>query len=163
MSSLLSTLKPPHGSRSSRKRLGRGIGSGLGKTAGRGQKGQSSRTGKSKGIKRGFEGGQMPLQRRLPKRGFINPFRRDPSIINIRDLARFEAGAVVGPEELLAAKLVPTTRHGVKLLAVGELEHAITIRVHACSMAAMQKVQAAGGTVELLDLGQPRAAGCETD
>jgi len=95
MSKDLSKLSPPPGSRKGKKRVGRGPGSGLGKTCGRGQKGQSSRSGKATGIRVGFEGGQMPLQRRLPKRGFINPFRNELAIVNIRDLAKFEAGSTV--------------------------------------------------------------------
>lgn len=163
MSETLATLKPPPGSRSATKRVGRGPGSGMGKTCGRGQKGQTSRSGKSTGVQRGFEGGQMPLQRRLPKRGFINIFRKAPSIVNIRDLNRFEAGSVIGPDELLARRLIPTDRHGVKLLAVGDLDHPVTIRVHKCSLAAKAKIEAAGGTVELLGRGRDTASGQEAE
>ncbi len=163
MSNQLSKLKPPRGSRSKPKRVGRGSGSGLGKTGGRGQKGQTSRSGRAKGIRPGFEGGQMPLQRRLPKRGFINPFKKQKVIINVRDLNRFESGAEVGPDEILAERLVPGIRDGIKLLAVGELEHPVTVRVHACSSAARKKVEAAGGTVELLSLAQPPAVEGESE
>lgn len=150
MSSILARLRPPHASRTSRKRKGRGVGSGLGKTCGRGQKGQLSRAGKSRGLARGFEGGQMPIQRRMPKRGFINPFRRELEVVNLRDLARFDQGAVVGPAELEARRLVRSAENGVKVLAVGELPHALTVRAHAFSAAARRKIEAAGGTVEVI-------------
>ena len=146
----LSKLKPPKGSRHKTKRVARGPGSGTGKTAGRGEKGQTSRSGKGTGVKVGFEGGQMPLQRRLPKRGFINPFRREMEIVNLRDLLRFEAGSVVDPEALAAAGLVPTLKNGVKVLGVGDLDRALTVRAHAISESARKKVEAAGGKVELL-------------
>jgi large subunit ribosomal protein L15 len=150
MSSVLSRLRPPYASRTNRKRLGRGVGSGLGKTCGRGQKGQTSRAGKATGLARGFEGGQMPLQRRMPKRGFINPFRRELEVVNLRDLARFDTGAVVGPQELLERRLVRSIDIGVKILAVGELPHPLTVRAHAFSAAARRKIEAAGGTVEVI-------------
>lgn len=146
----LSKLRPAHGSRHEIKRVGRGPGSGTGKTAGRGQKGQTSRAGKGTGVKRGFEGGQMPLSRRLPKRGFINPFRREMAVVNVKDLARFEAGTVVDPEALIAAGLVRNVRHGIKILGVGDLDRALTVRAHAISATARKKVEAAGGQVELL-------------
>lgn len=106
----------------------------------------------------------MPLQRRLPKRGFINRFRIEPSIVNVRDLNRFESGSVVGPEEFIAQRLIHTTKHGVKLLAFGDLDRALTVKVHACSRAAQQKIVAAGGTLELLDhRGQPDSSVQETE
>jgi large subunit ribosomal protein L15 len=92
----------------------------------------------------------MPLQRRLPKRGFINPFRKEREIVNIRDLEKFEAGTIVGPEELLEHRMVSTLKNGVKVLAAGELTHSLTVRAHACSEAARKKIEAAGGTVELI-------------
>jgi len=155
----LAKLRPPKRSRSARTRVGRGPGSGIGRTAGRGQKGQSSRAGKSRGIKRGFEGGQMPLHRRLPKRGFINPFRREMAVVNIRDLVRFAAGSVVDPVALKAAGLVPSLRHGVKVLGVGDLDRALTIRAHAVSETARKKVEAAGGRIEIVALTRPAPVG----
>jgi large subunit ribosomal protein L15 len=92
----------------------------------------------------------MPIQRRMPKRGFINPFRREPEVVNIRDLAKFASGAVVGPDELLAKRMVSSIGRGVKILAVGELPHPLTVRAHAFSAAARRKIEAAGGTVELI-------------
>jgi len=152
MSSKLSNLKPPAGSRHSKKRVARGPGSGIGKTAGRGLNGQTSRSGRAKGIRPGFEGGQMPLHRRLPKRGFINPFRRAMEVVNIKDLTRFEAGAVVDPEALHTAGLVPTAKNGVKILGVGNLEKSLTVKAHAFSESARKKVEAAGGQIELIGL-----------
>jgi large subunit ribosomal protein L15 len=139
--------------------VARGPGSGWGKTAARGEKGQTSRSGKSKGIRVGFEGGQMPLQRRLPKRGFINPFRKEKAVVNLRDLARFPVGSVVGPTELVEMGLVQSRAHGVKILAMGEIGHALTVRAHACSVAAKKKIEAAGGTVEIIGAGVQDAAG----
>lgn len=164
MSNELSNLRPPTDSRRGKKKVGRGPGSGTGKTCGRGEKGQTSRSGKSTGVKRGFEGGQMPLQRRLPKRGFINPFRFERAVVNVRDLARFDSGAVIGPEELLERRLVPSIASGVKVLAVGELEQPLTVRAHAFSAAARKKIEAAGGTVEILGASwKPRADAEPTD
>ena len=105
----------------------------------------------------------MPLQRRLPKRGFINPFKKERAIINVRDLNRFDSGSEVGPNEIIAERLVPGIKDGIKLLGVGELEHPVTVRVHACSSAARKKVEAVGGTVELLSLGQRIAVEDETE
>lgn len=152
MSKALASLRPPPASRQAKKRVGRGSGSGLGKTCGRGQGGQTSRSGRAKGIRPGFEGGQMPLQRRLPKRGFINPFRTEREIVNIRDLATFDAGSIVGPDEFLAGRMVSTLRNGVKVLGVGEVNHALTVRAHAFSVAARKKIEAAGGTVEVISV-----------
>ena len=143
----LSELSPAKGATSARKRVGRGKGSGLGRTAGRGEKGLRARSGG--GSKPGYEGGQMPLQRRLPKRGFVNPFRREYAIVHVKDLNRFEAGAVVDVAALSAAGLVKNVKDGVKLLADGELTRAVTIKVDKASQAASRKVTAAGGTVEV--------------
>ncbi len=145
----LHELTPAPGSRQSRKRLGRGIGSGLGKTSGRGHKGQWARAGG--GVRPGFEGGQTPLFRRLPKRGFKNaPFKKEWSIVNLKDLERFEGGAVVTPEVLKQAGIVKAERDGVKILALGELSVALTIRAHAFSGAAKEKIEAAGGSAEVI-------------
>jgi large subunit ribosomal protein L15 len=144
----LSNLKPPKGANRNRKRVGRGPGSGLGKTAGRGSKGAQSRSGYHK--KRGFEGGQMPLHRRLPKRGFHNPFRVEYAVVNLDDLsARFAAGAVVTPDELRAARLV-TTKQPIKVLARGEIAIALTVKAHKFSGKAAEKIAAAGGSAETL-------------
>ncbi len=144
----LSNLKPPKGANRNRKRVGRGPGSGLGKTAGRGSKGAQSRSGYKQ--KRGFEGGQMPLHRRLPKRGFHNPFRVEYAVVNLDDLTtRFAAGTVVTPEVLRAARLV-TTKQPIKVLARGEIAVALTVKAHKFSGKAAEKIAAAGGSVETL-------------
>jgi len=144
----LSNLKPPKGANRNRKRVGRGPGSGLGKTAGRGNKGAQSRSGYHQ--KRGFEGGQMPLHRRLPKRGFHNPFRVEYAVVNLDDLAeRFAAGTVVTPEVLRAARLV-TTKQPIKVLARGEIAVALTVKAQKFSEKAAEKIAAAGGSVETL-------------
>jgi len=144
---ILGELKPPQGARKKRKRVGRGIGSGHGKTACRGSKGQNARAGR--GTKAGFEGGQMPLQRRLPKRGFRSPFRKEFSIIHVGDLNRFPKDSVVEPELLYQSGLLKKTDR-VKLLSDGELQHPLTIRVHQASKAAIKKVEAASGRVEVI-------------
>lgn len=144
----LQDLGPPKGAKSSRKRVGRGSGSGLGKTAGRGTKGQKSRSGG--GTAPWFEGGQMPLQRRIPKRGFTNIFKKSFSIINVKDLERFDPGTTIGPEQLIQAGLVATAQDGIKLLADGEVTHPFTVQVHKASAAATSKIEAAGGRVELI-------------
>ena len=146
----LEDLAPPKGAKSSRKRVGRGCGSGLGKTAGRGTKGQKSRSGG--GTAPWFEGGQMPLQRRIPKRGFTNIFKKRHSILNVGDLERFAGDSQIGPKELLQAGLVKTAEGGIKLLANGDITHAFTIQVHQASAAAVSKVEAAGGRIELIPL-----------
>ncbi len=144
----LSNLQPPRGAKHRRKRVGRGPGSGHGVRAGRGNKGHKSRSGFT--HKPGFEGGQMPLHRRVPKRGFHNPFRTAYAIVNLDDLeARFEAGAVVTPELLRAQGLV-RTEQPVKVLARGEIVKPLTVRAHKFSAAAAEKIRQAGGTVELL-------------
>lgn len=144
----LQDLGPPKGAKSSRKRVGRGTGSGLGKTAGRGTKGQKSRSGG--GTAPWFEGGQMPLQRRIPKRGFTNIFKKSFSIINVKDLERFAPGTTIGPEQLIQAGLVATAQDGIKLLADGEVTHPFTVQVHKATAAATTKIEAAGGRVELI-------------
>lgn len=143
----LNELSPPKGARSARKRVGRGKGSGLGRTAGRGEKGLRARSGG--GTKPGYEGGQMPLQRRIPKRGFVNAFRKEYAIVHVKDLNRFDPGAVVDLAALSSAGLVKNVRDGVKLLADGELTRPVTVKVDKASQAAFRKVAAAGGTVEV--------------
>ncbi len=141
-------LAPAPGAKKRCKRVGRGVGSGHGKTSCRGGKGQTARSGGS--IRPGFEGGQMPLQRRLPKRGFHNPFGRDFEVVNVGQLKAFAAGAEVDPAALRAKRLVRRGAAPVKVLADGELALALTVRAHAVSAAARKKIEAAGGTVELL-------------
>jgi large subunit ribosomal protein L15 len=144
----LHELSPPDGSRKSRKRLGRGVGSGKGKTAGRGTKGQNSRSGG--GVRPGFEGGQMPIHRRLPKRGFTNIFKKKIAVINIRDLSTFESGSVVDESALVRMGLVKGQRDGIKLLGHGEIKIPLTIKVNGASNGARDKIVAAGGKVEIL-------------
>ncbi len=144
----LEELKPAEGSRKKRKRVGRGIGSGHGKTACRGAKGQKARTGG--GIKAGFEGGQMPLQRRLPKRGFRPLFKKRFVILHLKDLNRFPKDTVVEPDLLFQSGLLRKRGEAIKLLSDGELQHPLTIRVHQASKAALQKVEAASGRVEVI-------------
>ena len=142
----LSNLSPQPGSRKPRKRIGRGLGSGHGKTATRGHKGHKARSGG--GIKLGFEGGQMPLQRRLPKRGFNNIFKKVYTIINIQELERFAADSRVDRQALIAAGLVSKNDKLVKILGNGELQHALTVAVDKVSSSARQKIEAVGGKVE---------------
>jgi large subunit ribosomal protein L15 len=145
----LSNLKPPKGAKHAKKRIGRGQGSGNGKTAGRGHKGAKSRSGFK--FKRGFEGGQMPLHRRVPKRGFHNPFRIEYEIVNLDTLAtRFEAGTLVTPDLLRERGLVARGSRPVKVLGRGEVNKALTIRVHKFSGKAAEKIAAAGGTAEAI-------------
>lgn len=144
----LNNLRPARGANHKNKRVGRGMGSGHGKTATRGYKGQKSRSGTS--IRPGFEGGQMPLYRRLPKRGFTNIFRKEYSVVNLDSLAKFKAGAKIDPETLLEKGIVRTLRHDIKILGNGELKNAITIRAHKFSKAAAEKITKAGGTVEVI-------------
>lgn len=144
----LSNLKPPKGATRDRKRVGRGPGSGQGKTAGRGSKGAQSRSGFTR--KRGFEGGQMPLHRRLPKRGFRNPFRVEYAVVNLDELAaHFAAGSVVTPEALRQARLAAASRP-VKVLARGSLAVALTVKAHKFSAKAAEAIAAAGGSAETL-------------
>ncbi|HUF48916.1 MAG TPA: 50S ribosomal protein L15 [Vicinamibacterales bacterium] len=143
----LHRLKPPKGAKHAKKRVGRGPGSGHGKTASRGHKGAQSRSGYH--HKRGFEGGQMPLHRRVPKRGFRNPFRVEYAVVNLDTLAEvFEAGSSVTPDVLHERGLVPGGSTPVKVLGRGELPKALTVRAHRFSASAAQKIAAAGGTVE---------------
>ncbi len=144
----LNELSPAKGSRKDPKRLGRGVGSGTGKTAGRGTKGFNSRSGG--GVRPGYEGGQMPLHRRLPKRGFANIFRKNIAVINIRDLKRFNKGSVVDEAALIQAGLVSGKRDGIKLLGQGEIDYALDIKINKISKSAREKVEAAGGKVEVL-------------
>jgi len=144
----LHDLKPAPGSRRPRKRVGRGPGSGHGQTSGRGDKGQKARAGQS--IPAWFEGGQMPLVRRLPKRGFRNPFRKEYAIVNLRDLDRIEAGTTVTPRLLLERGLIRAVKDGVKILGEGELSHPLTVEAHRFSEAALRKIRAAGGAAEVI-------------
>ena len=148
----LSNLKPPKGAKHAVKRIGRGQGSGQGKTAGRGHKGAKSRSGFK--FKRGFEGGQMPLHRRVPKRGFHNPFRVEYEVVNLDTLAtRFEAGTVVTPKLLRERGLVAGGSRPVKVLGRGEVGKALTVRAHKFSGKAAEKLAAAGGTAEVMGIG----------
>ncbi len=144
----LSNLKPPAGQRQHGRRVGRGMGSGRGKTSGRGQKGQRSVSGFSQ--KRGFEGGQMPLHRRLPKRGFSNwPFKKEFAIINVGRLEKLD-GTEFSPEALAGSGVIKKVGDGLKVLGTGELTRAITVRAHLFSESARQKIEGAGGRVEVI-------------
>ncbi len=136
------------GSTSERKRIGRGHGSGQGKTSGKGHKGQKARSGGS--IRPGFEGGQMPLQRRLPKRGFNNIFAKKIAIINVADLAKFNDGATVDAEAMIAAGLVKKEYDGIKILGNGEISTKLTVKAAAFSESAKSKIEAAGGKAEVV-------------
>jgi large subunit ribosomal protein L15 len=142
----LEELQPAPGSRKKVKRVGRGPGSGSGKTAGKGHKGQKARSGGVKGP--GFEGGQMPLQRRLPKRGFTNLFRIEYAVVNLRDLAGMSG--TVTPETLVAQGVVRKLKSRVKVLGIGDLTTALTVRAHKFSKSAIEKIQAAGGKAEVI-------------
>lgn len=142
----LNTLKPAMGSTKNRKRIGRGIGSGHGKTATKGHKGQKARSGGS--VKPGFEGGQMPMQRRLPKRGFLPVTQTEYVVINLYQLDNFEAGTCVDIDLLKGCGLVKAVGDGVKILAKGEITRPLTVKAHKFSTAARDKIIAAGGTVE---------------
>jgi large subunit ribosomal protein L15 len=144
----INTLKPAPGANRKNKRVGRGMGSGHGKTAARGYNGQMSRAGAS--MRPGFEGGQMPLYRRLPKRGFTNIFRKEFLVVNLEKLACFEAGATVDPDILKSKGIIKNMRDGLKILGVGELPHALHIRAHKFSQSAVDKIQKAGGTFEVI-------------
>ncbi|PYU06924.1 MAG: 50S ribosomal protein L15 [Acidobacteria bacterium] len=144
----LSNLKPPRGARHRKVRVGRGIGSKLGRTAGAGNKGQKSRAGYSR--RRGFEGGQMPLHRRIPKRGFHNPFGTAFSVVNVEQLNAFTAGDTVTPDVLRARGFVRRANDSVKILGDGELKTKLTVRAHAFSESAKQKITAAGGSFEVV-------------
>jgi len=142
----LEELKPSQGSRKKSKRVGRGPGSGSGKTASKGHKGQKARSGGVKGP--GFEGGQMPLQRRLPKRGFTNIFRKEYAVVNLRDLAGMSG--TVTPETMMEQGLVRNPKDGIKVLGVGELKAGLVVRAHKFSKSAADKIQAAGGKAEVI-------------
>ncbi len=142
----LNELSPAPGTHKDKKRRGRGNGSGRGTTSGRGAKGQNARSGG--GVRPGFEGGQMPIQRRLPKRGFTNIFKKQYSVVNIRDLSRFDGSEVVDQTVLVRAGLVQGRHDGIKLLGQGTLDRPLTVRVHKVSKSALEKVLQAGGKVE---------------
>ncbi|WP_088106060.1 50S ribosomal protein L15 [Halalkalibacter urbisdiaboli] len=144
----LHELKPAEGSRKVRNRVGRGIGSGNGKTAGKGHKGQNARSGG--GVRPGFEGGQNPLYRRLPKRGFTNPTRKEYSIINLDTLNRFDGGVEVTPELLIETGVVKNVKDGIKVLGNGKLEKNVTVKAHKFSASAVEAIEAAGGKTEVI-------------
>ena len=144
----LSTIRRPRKARENRKRVGRGMGSGMGKTATRGHKGQGSRSGMR--LLRGFEGGQMPLHRRLPKRGFTNNFKKEFAIVNVGRLARLE-GDAFSPERLLQLGVIKSLGDGLKILGSGELARPIQVRAHLFSKSAREKIQAAGGSAEPIE------------
>ncbi|MFA6074801.1 MAG: 50S ribosomal protein L15 [Negativicutes bacterium] len=144
----LHELSPAPGSNKQRTRVGRGLGSGIGKTSGRGQKGQNSRTGG--GVRPGFEGGQMPLYRRLPKRGFHNKWSVEYAIVNIVDLDCFEAGAIVDPVSLIEAGILKNVKDGVKILGNGDLAKSLIVKAQAFSKTALEKINAAGGKAEVV-------------
>jgi large subunit ribosomal protein L15 len=145
----LHELKPAPGSRTRRKRIGRGIGSGRGKTAAKGHKGLLARSGGGK--RPGFEGGQMPLKRRVPKRGFTNIFRVEWAIVNLRDLARLEGAPEITPALLLERGLIRRGSSRIKILAEGDLTRPLSVQAHRFSASAAAKIQAAGGRAEVLD------------
>ncbi|MDA1478137.1 50S ribosomal protein L15 [Bacillus sp. CLL-7-23] len=144
----LHELKPAEGSRKTRNRVGRGIGSGNGKTAGRGHKGQNARSGG--GVRPGFEGGQMPLFQRLPKRGFTNINRKDFAVVNVDKLNSFAEGTEVTPELLLETGVISKLKSGVKILGDGKLETKLTVKANKFSASAKQAIEAAGGTAEVI-------------
>ncbi|MDP2863671.1 MAG: 50S ribosomal protein L15 [Desulfobacterales bacterium] len=144
----LNELSPSKGSKSSRKRLGRGPGSGTGKTSGRGHKGHKARSGG--GVRPGFEGGQMPIQRRLPKVGFTNIFKKEIAVVNIRDLLKFESGSTVDEAVLVRSGIVKGRRDGIKLLAQGDINFPLTVKVSFASSGAKEKIEKAGGKVEVI-------------
>jgi len=144
----LEELKPSKGARKKAKRVGRGPGSGHGKTSTKGHKGQKARSGGVKGP--GFEGGQMPLQRRIPKRGFTNIFRKEYSVVNVADLATLGGKDPITPEVLLEKGLIRNRKDGVKVLGMGDLKAQIVVRAHKFSKSAIDKIQAAGGKAEVI-------------
>jgi large subunit ribosomal protein L15 len=146
----LSQLKPPAGQKKAKRRIGRGMGSGRGKTAGRGSKGQRAISGFS--LMRGFEGGQMPLHRRMPKRGFTNIFRKEFAVVNVGRLEKME-GDVFDPAGLMATGVVKKLRSGLKILGAGELTRKITVQAHVFSESAVKKIEAAGGKAEVIGSG----------
>ena len=146
----LSDLKPPAGQKHAKRRVGRGMGTGRGKTSGRGHKGQHSVSGSS--LMRGFEGGQMPLHRRLPKRGFTNIFRKEYAVVNVGRLEKLE-GDVFDPNRLVELGVVKKLRAGLKILGSGELTRKIAVAAHMFSKSALAKIQAAGGSTEVIGSG----------
>ncbi|GAE26055.1 LSU ribosomal protein L15p [Halalkalibacter wakoensis JCM 9140] len=144
----LHELKPAEGSRKVRNRVGRGIGSGNGKTVGKGHKGQNARSGG--GVRPGFEGGQNPLYRRLPKRGFTNPTRKEFTVVNLDTLNRFDAGTEVTPELLIETGTVKNVKVGIKILGNGKLEKNLTVKAHKFSASAVEAIEAAGGKTEVI-------------
>ena len=144
----LHTMKPAAGSRTKRKRIGRGIGSGFGKTSGRGHGGQNSRSGG--GVRLGFEGGQIPLFQRLPKRGFTNINRKEYAIVNLDTLNRFDEGTEVTPELLIESGIVSNAKSGIKILGNGILEKKITVKAHKFSASAKEAIEKAGGQTEVI-------------
>lgn len=144
----LHELTPAIGARKARKRVGRGIGSGMGKTSTRGHKGQNSRSGG--GVRPGFEGGQNPLYRRLPKRGFTNRFRKEFAIVNLTELNKFAAGTEVTPEILLESGIIKNARDGIKILGNGDLTVQLSVKANKFSQSAVEKIQAAGGKTEVI-------------
>jgi large subunit ribosomal protein L15 len=143
----LSQLKPPSGQKHKKRRLGQGMGTGRGKYSGRGAKGAKSVSGYSR--MRGFEGGQMPLHRRLPKRGFTNIFRKEYAIVNVSSLAKLE-GSIFDPQSLLELGVIRKLKHGLKILGSGDLKRQITVKANIFSKSAREKIQAAGGTAEVI-------------
>lgn len=144
----INKISPSPGATRTNNRRGRGPGSGNGKTGGRGSKGQKSRSGYHR--KRGFEGGQMPLMRRVPKRGFTNPFRKEFAPVNVERLNVFPKGATVTPDDLIQARIVRRLDDGVAILGGGEIKHALTVRAHRFSETARAKIEKAGGTAEVI-------------
>ena len=144
----LHELSPASKSRKVKRRLGRGVGSGRGKTAGRGSKGYNSRSGG--GVRPGYEGGQMPIQRRLPKRGFTNIFRKRIAVINVRDLSKFESGSLVDKTAVAKAGLIKGKSNSIKLLGNGQINVALNVRLNHVSKSAREKIKAAGGSVEVV-------------
>jgi len=144
----LHELEAAPGSTRAKKRRGRGTGTGLGKTSGRGMNGQNSRSGG--GVRLGFEGGQMPLYRRIPKRGFTNVFGTEYETVNVDDLNSFEAGTVVTPDVLIAAGLVKQVKDGIKVLGDGSIEKNLTVKAHKFSKSAVEKIESAGGKAEVI-------------
>ncbi len=148
MATHIGTLRPPRGAKKRRKRIGQGMGSGHGKTATRGSKGQRSRTGAR--MRPGFEGGQMPLHRRLPKRGFTNIFKKHYALVNLRDLQDFTPEETITPELLVQRGYIKELRDGLKILGDGELKVALKIAAHHFSKSALEKIQKAGGMAEVI-------------
>lgn len=145
---MLNELKPVPGARHSKKRIGRGVGSGTGKTSGKGQKGQNARSGS--GPRMGFEGGQIPFFQRIPKRGFTNYTRREYAIVNVGSLNVFDDGTVVTPKLLLEKRIISKLESGLKVLGEGKLDRKLTIKAHKFSLSASEIIKKAGGTVEVI-------------